>query len=232
MSCRVGSLFDAPPSKVIAVTPARVIDSAVAGESQRSSRLVISTASADAAPPWTARRVSNAAWLTIADSSGIAPDTLLFTLDPAGLAPGTYRDTIAIDPSDPAIARVRVPVELRIVAAEPPPPPPPPPATNLAFTTQPPALLLINGTFSVEVTARDAQGLTATGFGEVVTLSLQGPIAVGGLNGQTSVTAVNGIATFSNLKVTGVCTGCTLVASASGVTSATSSAFNVVLSLP
>jgi hypothetical protein len=93
-------------------------------------------------------------------------------------------------------------------------------------------VLLLNGTFSVEVTARDDQGQTATGFAAVVTLTLQGPIATGGLNGQTSVTAVNGIATFSNLKVTGLCTGCTLVASASGVTSATSSVFNVVLSLP
>jgi hypothetical protein len=39
---------------------------------------------------------------------------------------------------------------------------------------------------------------------------------------------VNGVATFSNLKVTGLCTGCTLVASASGLSSATSSSFNVL----
>jgi hypothetical protein len=88
---------------------------------------------------------------------------------------------------------------------------------------------VLNGSFSVQVTAYDAQQQTATGFAGVVTLSLQGPIAIGGLNGQRSVTAVNGIATFNNLSVSGVCTGCTLVATASGLTSATSSPFNVIL---
>jgi hypothetical protein len=63
-----------------------------------------------------------------------------------------------------------------------------------------------------------------------VTVTLQGPIAIGGgLQGQKSVTAVNGIATFNNLSVSGLCTGCTLVASASGLTSATSRSFNVAL---
>jgi hypothetical protein len=88
---------------------------------------------------------------------------------------------------------------------------------------------LLNGTFSVEVTARDAQGATATGFSAPISLTLQGPIAAGGLSGPTSVNAVNGVATFSNLRVTGVCTGCTLTAAASGLAGATSSAFNVVL---
>ena len=64
-----------------------------------------------------------------------------------------------------------------------------------------------------------------------MTLTLQGS-GVASLNGQTTVTAVNGIATFNNLSVTGLCTGCRLVASASGLTSATSRAFDVVLSLP
>jgi len=75
---------------------------------------------------------------------------------------------------------------------------------------------------------RDAQGGTAVGYSQPVTITLQGPIAASALSGQTTVTPVNGIATFSNLKVTGLCTGCTLVASASGVTSATSTSFNVI----
>ncbi|PYP09153.1 MAG: hypothetical protein DMD59_09920 [Gemmatimonadetes bacterium] len=79
------------------------------------------------------------------------------------------------------------------------------------------------------MTARDSQGGTATGFGGVVSLTLEGPIAVGGgLSGTTTVNAVNGIATFSNLKVTGVCTGCTLVATSPGLVSATSTSFNVI----
>jgi hypothetical protein len=86
----------------------------------------------------------------------------------------------------------------------------------------------MNGTFSVEVTARDAQGATATTFSATVSLTLEGPVIAGGLSGTTSVNAVNGVATFSNLHVTGLCTGCTLKAAASGLAGATSSSFNVV----
>ena len=96
------------------------------------------------------------------------------------------------------------------------------------FTGNPPSNIVLNGTFSVEVTARDAQGATATGFSALVSVTLEGPVVAGGLSGQTSVNAVNGIATFSNLRVTGLCTGCTLRAAASGLAGATSSTFNVV----
>ena len=120
IGCSVGSLFDAPPSKVIGVTPARVVDSAPAGSgTTRAAALVLSSARGDA-PPWTAHRAANAPWLTIATDTGSAPDTLQLTLDPTGLDPGTYRDTIVIVPQDPSIARPRVPVELRILAAPPP----------------------------------------------------------------------------------------------------------------
>jgi len=105
---------------------------------------------------------------------------------------------------------------------------PPPPATNLAFTQQPPAAIVLSTPFSVTVTARDAQGGVATGFTGVVQLSLQG-IGVGGLDGTAQVNAVGGIARFTNLRVTGLCVGCTLAASASGLTGATSSSFSVVL---
>jgi len=86
---------------------------------------------------------------------------------------------------------------------------------------------LVGGSFSVEVTAFDAQGGTATGFTGLVSLTLQGQIVLGVLSGQTSVNAVNGIATFNNLKITGACTGCTLTATAAGLTGATSATFSV-----
>jgi hypothetical protein len=90
-------------------------------------------------------------------------------------------------------------------------------------------VLVLNGAFSVEVTARDAQGATATSFTGTIALTLQGPVVAGGLNGTTSVSAVNGIATFSDLRVTGVCTGCSLKAAAAGLGGATSSTFNVII---
>jgi hypothetical protein len=102
----------------------------------------------------------------------------------------------------------------------------PPPAVSLAFTSEPPPNLVLNGSFSVEVTGRDNQGQTAATFSGLVTVTLQGS-GVATLSGQNSVNAVNGIATFNNLSVTGLCTGCTLVASSPGLSSATSSPFNV-----
>jgi hypothetical protein len=110
------------------------------------------------------------------------------------------------------------------------PTPPPPPATHLNFSAQPPSLIVLSTqTFSVTVTALNDQGGIATGFTGTVQLTLQGPIAVGGLSGTTQVSAVTGVARFTNLRITGLCVGCSLVANASGLSGATSTTFNVVL---
>ncbi|HLQ59074.1 MAG TPA: hypothetical protein VK113_06115, partial [Gemmatimonadales bacterium] len=132
ISCSVGQLFDAPPSKVINVTPARVVDSAPAGSgATRAAALVLSTARGNAPPPWTAHRAANAPWLTIGAAPNPAPppDTLRLTLDPTGLARGIYRDTIVIVPQDPSIARLHVPVELQILPGR--------AASQIRFTVQP-----------------------------------------------------------------------------------------------
>jgi len=113
-------------------------------------------------------------------------------------------------------------------SGSPPPPPPPPPATYLEFTSGPPSPLQVNASFSVEVTARDAQGGTATSFSGPIDLTLEGPIVAGGLTGNTHVNAVNGVATFSNLHISGACTGCVLKAAASGLSGATSDSFTVI----
>src|SRR6266576_4087812 len=116
VSCSVGKLFDAPPAKVIDVTPSRVVESASEGSSDtKSAALVISTLQRDAAPSWTAHHAANAAWLTLAAGTGSAPDTLGLALDPTSLSSGIYRDTIVIVPDDSNVARLRVPVELRIL---------------------------------------------------------------------------------------------------------------------
>ena len=111
----VGSLLNTPPTKVIGVTPARVIDSAQEGTSApQSAALVLSTAHGDAPPPWTARKAKNAAWLTIA-APGSAPDTLHLALNPSSLPPGVYRDTVVIVPvssQPPEIWPLRLPVDI------------------------------------------------------------------------------------------------------------------------
>src|SRR6266550_2163971 len=56
---------------------------------------------------------------------------------------------------------------------------------------------------------------------------------VGGtLSGTTSVNAVNGVATFSTLSINNAGNGYTLTASASGLTGATSTAFNITAPPP
>jgi len=229
IGCSVGKLFDAPPTKVIGVTPARVVDSVQAGSgASRLTSLLLWTTGGDQPRGWTAHRANDAPWLTVSADAGSAPDTVDVAIGPTDLPPGSYRDTIVIVPDDPGAAQLFVPVELRIVDSTTTPPPPPPPATQLAFTGNPPASIVLNSTFSVEVTARDAQGATATDYSGTISLTLEGPVITGGLSGTTSVNAVNGIATFSDLHVTGLCTSCTLRAAASGLAGATSSAFVVV----
>src|SRR5256884_99081 len=85
---------------------------------------------------------------------------------------------------------------------------------------------------AVQVTALDAQGNVATGFGSNVTVAIGTNAGGGTLAGTTGVTAVGGVATFANLSINKVGTGYTLAATATGVTPATSTAFNVAVGTP
>ncbi|NCO90852.1 MAG: M6 family metalloprotease domain-containing protein, partial [Armatimonadetes bacterium] len=100
--------------------------------------------------------------------------------------------------------------------------------TQLSFTVQPPASTTAGAPLSpaVVVTLLDSQGNVAEGAANLVGMALQGS---GTLGGTRQVAAVNGVATFSNLSVDTAGTGKTLVASASGVTPATSSPFAITV---
>jgi len=100
-------------------------------------------------------------------------------------------------------------------------------AATIGFTVQP-SSAAAGATISpaVQVTARDAQGNTATAFAGTVTLGIGINPAGGTLSGTTSA-AVNGVATFSNLSIDKPGTGYTLTADASGLAQATSDAFNI-----
>jgi len=109
--------------------------------------------------------------------------------------------------------------------------PPPPPATQVSFTVQPTSTLpLTTITPAVEVTALDAQGNPVSGFTGTITIAIGRDASVLGnavLSGTLSVTAVNGVARFSNLSIDQVGVGYTLRAAATGLTSAESAAFNI-----
>jgi hypothetical protein len=106
------------------------------------------------------------------------------------------------------------------------------PATQLLFTLQPSAATAgIVIAPRVEVTARDAQGNTATGFTGGVTVAIANNPTGGILSGTTTVVAVGGIASFSTLSIDQPGIGYTLTATAVGPTGATSAAFDVSATL-
>ncbi|MDB4917110.1 MAG: hypothetical protein JWM95_4754 [Gemmatimonadetes bacterium] len=99
------------------------------------------------------------------------------------------------------------------------------PATQLAVTTQPGgATSAVNFTTQPVVEVRNASNAVVAGATNAVTAALVG--AGGTLSGTTTVNAVNGVATFTDLKVTGAGTY-SLTFTSAGVTQATTSAFVV-----
>ncbi|HKC46486.1 MAG TPA: hypothetical protein VKB63_02715, partial [Gemmatimonadales bacterium] len=105
----------------------------------------------------------------------------------------------------------------------------PGPATQLAYLVQP-----VNTTAgaaitpAVQVAALDALGNTATGYTDNVVVALAANPAGGTLTGPQTVAAVAGVASFAGLSVDKSGAGYTLQATATGLTSTTSTAFTVV----
>ncbi len=102
-------------------------------------------------------------------------------------------------------------------------------ASKLAFTAQP-SNTAAGATFtpSIEVVAQDASGNIATDYVGTISVIFGANPSGATLSGTKSVTAVNGVARFSAVSIDKVGTGYTLTASASGLTGATSLAFNIV----
>ena len=106
-------------------------------------------------------------------------------------------------------------------------------ATKLAFTAQPSAV--INGssiTPAVTVSIEDANGIVVPNATNQITIAIGTNPSAGTLSGTAQANAVAGVATFSNLSINKVGTGYTLTASATNLTGATSSAFNVTVGPP
>ena len=101
-------------------------------------------------------------------------------------------------------------------------------ATQLVLTVQPSAAVAGAAIApALRVAARDRLGNTATGFTGTMTIAIGTNPGGGALSGTTSVAAVAGIATFSNLSIDRAGSGYTLTATAAGVTSALSAPFDV-----
>jgi hypothetical protein len=106
-----------------------------------------------------------------------------------------------------------------------------PASTHLAFTTQPTRTVpFMTIRPPVQATVVDDQGNPLTTFTGTVTIAIGhngGTLMPGRLSGTTTVTVVNGVATFSNLSIDQPGSGYTLVVSGAGVTSAESAPFSI-----
>jgi hypothetical protein len=105
-------------------------------------------------------------------------------------------------------------------------------ATKLVVTTQPVNGVAGNALTPVVFAAEDNNGNVATTFTGPVTVAFGANSAAATLGGITTVNAVAGVATFSTLAVNRNGTGYTLVASATGLASATTGAFNIAVGAP
>jgi hypothetical protein len=100
----------------------------------------------------------------------------------------------------------------------------PPPHDPLEITAQPALDVVAGGAFSVEVSAENADGTVNTSFNGAITATLNPINGSGALGGTSVVTAVTGVADFSNLTVSQ--TGAYFLSfSASGLPTVTSDPF-------
>ena len=98
---------------------------------------------------------------------------------------------------------------------------------TLAFTVQPASAVASAAISPVVITVQDAHGNTLSSASTSIAMEIGSNPASGTLAGQTTVAAVQGVATFSNLSIDKSGSGYTLTAHANGATGATSSSFDV-----
>ena len=106
-------------------------------------------------------------------------------------------------------------------------------ANKLAFTTQPTNAASGASLGSIAVTVEDSAGNKVSSSTASITLAIANNAGPGGvLSGTMTVSAVAGVATFPGLSINLDGTGYTLSVTASSLTSATSSSFNISASGP
>jgi hypothetical protein len=100
-------------------------------------------------------------------------------------------------------------------------------ASQLVVTTQPPGSVVAGTSFSLVVSAEDPFNNVNPGFTGDLTVRLENNPGGASLSGTLTATSQNGVASFSDLMLDQVGIGYTLMVSASGLTDATTGAFNV-----
>src|SRR5262249_4565585 len=98
----------------------------------------------------------------------------------------------------------------------------------LVITADPPANVTAGSPFSLVVKAEYEDGSVNTKFNGQITLSLSGTNTSATLKGVVTVSAVNGVATFTNLIVNQTADGLRIVASTPTLPPVLSDRFNVI----
>jgi hypothetical protein len=110
---------------------------------------------------------------------------------------------------------------------------PAPPATHVAFIAQPSTTRAGDPISpALQVAAEDSTGAVVSTYTGAITVAIGANPVAGALSGTRAVDATGGVASFSSLSIDKAGTGYTLKASASGLTGATSSTFNVTVPPP
>ncbi len=101
-------------------------------------------------------------------------------------------------------------------------------ATQLAFTVEPTTTIVASSIMpAVQVAIQGARGTLVAGATDAVTVAIGTNPGGGTLSGTTTVNAVAGVASFTDLTIDQVGTGYTLVATSGSLSSATSAAFGI-----
>jgi streptogramin lyase len=100
-------------------------------------------------------------------------------------------------------------------------------ASQLVITAQPPASVKLNSPFGLKASIEDAYGNVVTTANNMVKVSFANNPTGATLGGMLTVTASQGVATFSGLSINKVGSGYTLRVTSSGLSSAVTSAINV-----
>jgi streptogramin lyase len=100
-------------------------------------------------------------------------------------------------------------------------------ASQLIITTEPPATVKLNGAFGLQASIEDAYGNVVTTATNIVSVAMAANPTGATLGGTLSVSASDGVATFSNLTINKVGDGYTLQLSSTGLTSAITTAIDV-----
>ncbi len=105
-------------------------------------------------------------------------------------------------------------------------------ATGLTITSQPVSPVSAGSSFGLVATAIDSSGNVATSFTGPVTMSLDANPGSSTLTGGITVSAINGVATFTSLKLNKAAMGYTLDATSGSLSIATTNPFDVVAGAP